>query len=94
MDVTTYRYLVAFAQHYHLKMQQLDIVTAYLYGTLDKTIHMEAPPELIKQVDYHSQGEFQQGNSNTGPFSRTNKVVLCTKSKEISWQPSFKQALN
>jgi hypothetical protein len=76
MDVTTYRYLVAFAQHHHLEMQQLDIVTAYLYGTLDKIIHMEAPPELIKRVDHHSQGEYKHTNSKDGPFGHTNRAVL------------------
>jgi hypothetical protein len=94
MDITTYQYLVAFAQHHHLEMQQLVIVTAYLYGTLDKAIHMEAPPELIKQADYHSQREYQQRNSKDGPFGHTNRAVLHKKFKKIAWQPSFKQALN
>jgi hypothetical protein len=52
MDITTYRYLVAFAQYHHLEMEQLDIVIAYLYGTLDKIIYMKAPLELIKKIDF------------------------------------------
>lgn len=45
MDIITYRYLIAFSLRHRLSMHQLDIVTAYLYGKLDKVIHMEAPPE-------------------------------------------------
>jgi hypothetical protein len=58
MDVTTYRHLVAFAQYHHLEMQQIDIIMAYLYGTLDKILYIEAPSELIKRVHYHSQVEY------------------------------------
>jgi hypothetical protein len=36
-------------------MHQLDIVIAYLYGPLDKTIYMEAPSELIIQMQYNNQ---------------------------------------
>jgi hypothetical protein len=39
---------IAFAQYHKLSMHQMDIVTAYLYGHLDKKIYMEAPPELIQ----------------------------------------------
>lgn len=55
MDSTTYRYLISFALHHQLLMHQMDVVTAYLYGELDKVIYMEAPPELIDRVNYHSQ---------------------------------------
>jgi hypothetical protein len=57
MDVITYRYLIAFAQQHQLCMHQMDIVTAYLYGTLDKTIYMQAPPELVQRINYHSKAK-------------------------------------
>ncbi|CAM6093955.1 unnamed protein product [Calypogeia fissa] len=50
MDVIMYRYLIAFALHHRLSMHQLDIVTAYLYGTLDKEVHMEAPPSSLSEL--------------------------------------------
>jgi hypothetical protein len=50
MDVITYRYLIAFTQHNIFSMHQLDIVTTFSYGALEKIIYMEAPPELIQQI--------------------------------------------
>ena len=43
MDATAYRYLLALAAHYDLETETMDVVTAYLYGDLDRTIYMDAP---------------------------------------------------
>jgi hypothetical protein len=57
MDSITYRFLIGFALSHNLRMQQMDVVTAFLYGKLDTTIFMKAPPELIQRKDFHSKGE-------------------------------------
>lgn len=35
----------------------MDVVSAYLYGILDTTIHMQAPPKLIERIKFHIMGE-------------------------------------
>lgn len=57
MDAITYRYIIAFAMHYKLTMNLMDVVMAYLYGILDTEIYMKAPPEFIQRVEAHIQGE-------------------------------------
>ncbi|CAM6123709.1 unnamed protein product [Calypogeia fissa] len=89
MEVITYRYLIAFALHHGLSMHQMDIVTAYLYGNLDKTIYMEAPPELIARVAYYSQGEHKRKQSiqnSESSFGHTDEDKLKSISRMIQWQ--------
>jgi len=43
MDGTTFRFLIGFATHESLHMKMMDVVTAYLYGSLDKDIYMTVP---------------------------------------------------
>lgn len=57
MDAITYRYLIAFSLVHNLRLHLMDVVTAYLYGTLDTEIFMQAPPELIKRIKFHIKGE-------------------------------------
>lgn len=57
MDAITYRFLIAFALQHNLEMHLMDVITAYLYGILDTEIYMIAPPELIKRVSFHIEGE-------------------------------------
>lgn len=38
-------------------MRLMDVVTAYLCGTLDTEIYMKAPPELLKRIAFHILGE-------------------------------------
>jgi hypothetical protein len=46
MDATTFRILTSYATHEALHMQMMDVVTAYLYGNLDKEIYMSVPPGI------------------------------------------------
>jgi len=53
MDGITFRYLVSLAVHEKLDMRLMDVVTAYLYGTLDNDVYMKIPegfsmPEACK----------------------------------------------
>jgi hypothetical protein len=48
MDGTTFRWIIAFAVNNGYMMNQADIVTAYLYGNLDKEIYMTIPEGLVK----------------------------------------------
>ena len=41
MDSITFRYLISFAIYHKLCMRQLNVVIAYLYGTLDTYIYMK-----------------------------------------------------
>ena len=69
MDAITYRYLVGFSLGHRLMMHQMDVVTAYLYGLLDSTIYMKAPPELIKRQRYHIKGEHIQTRKDPITFT-------------------------
>ena len=42
----TFRYLISMAAKMNLKMQMMDVVTAYLYGSLDWEIYMKVSEGL------------------------------------------------
>jgi hypothetical protein len=46
MSGITFRYLISMAANLNLQMQLMDVVTAYLYGSLDSEIHMRVPERL------------------------------------------------
>ncbi|KAK4406308.1 Retrovirus-related Pol polyprotein from transposon TNT 1-94 [Sesamum angolense] len=46
MDATTLRFLISLSVIEQLKMQLMDVVTAYLYGSLDTDIYMRIPEGL------------------------------------------------
>ena len=53
MDASTFRYLISLAVSENLEMRLMDVVTAYLYGSLDTDIYMKIPegfkmPEALK----------------------------------------------
>ena len=43
VDAITFRYLISLAVCENLDMRLMDVVTAYLYGTLDNEIYMKIP---------------------------------------------------
>jgi hypothetical protein len=43
MDGITFRYLITLAVNMNLQMKLMDVVTAYLYGSLDTEIYMKVP---------------------------------------------------
>ena len=43
MDGIPFRYLISLAKNMNLDMQLMDVVTAYLYGSLDADIYMKIP---------------------------------------------------
>jgi len=43
MDATTFRYLISLAMKENLNLCLMDIVTSYLYGSLDSDIYMKLP---------------------------------------------------
>ena len=47
MSGITFRYLISLAVQKGLSMHLMDVVTAYLYGSLDSDIYMKVPEELI-----------------------------------------------
>jgi len=46
MDSITFQYLLGIAVYTMLEMRLMDVVTAYLYGSLDTNIYMKVPPGL------------------------------------------------
>ena len=46
MSGITFRYLISMAAGMNLKMQLMDVVTAYLYGSLHTDIYMKVPDGL------------------------------------------------
>ena len=43
MDAITLHYLISFTVHEQLEMHLMDVVTTYLYGSLDNEIYMKIP---------------------------------------------------
>jgi len=43
MSGITFRYLISMAAGMNLKIQLMDVVTVYLYGSLDTDIYMKVP---------------------------------------------------
>jgi hypothetical protein len=46
MNGITFRYLISMAASMNLRMKLMDVVTAYLYGSLDAEIYMKVRKEL------------------------------------------------
>ena len=52
MDVITFRFLISLEVYEELDMRLMDVITAYLYGSIDSDIHMKIPegfklPEVV-----------------------------------------------
>jgi hypothetical protein len=43
MNGITFRYLISLATQKHLSLYLIDVMTAYLYGSLDSDIYMKVP---------------------------------------------------
>ena len=43
VDATTFRFLISLAIREKLDLRLMDVVTAYLYGSLDNEIYMKVP---------------------------------------------------
>ena len=46
MDTITFRFLISMVVLENLKMRLMDVVTTYLYGSLDSDIYMKIPERL------------------------------------------------
>ena len=46
MDAITFRFLMSLTSSKNLEMYMMDVVTAYLYGSLDSDIYMKIPEGL------------------------------------------------
>ena len=54
MDAITLRYLISFTIHERLEMHLMDVVTTYLYGSLDNEIYIKIPKGFIMPKAYSS----------------------------------------
>jgi hypothetical protein len=46
MNGITFQYIISLATQKHLSLQLMDVVTAYLYGSLDSDIYMKVSDEI------------------------------------------------
>lgn len=58
MDCSSFRYLLALAVQLALATRLVDIVTAFLYGDLDKDIHIRPPPDFLEDIPTPNPGKF------------------------------------
>ena len=54
VDATTFRYLISLAVCEKLEMRLMDVITTYLYGSLDNDIYMKIPKGLQLPERYNS----------------------------------------
>ena len=58
MHTTSFRYLLALKVHMSLKIYLLDVVTAYLHGTLDFVLYLAPPPGFLNTTINLKPGRF------------------------------------
>jgi hypothetical protein len=58
LDITSFRYLLAFAIHFGLEIFLMDVVTAYLYGNLDVPLYISPPPDYLAKLPPPSKGRY------------------------------------
>lgn len=58
MDTVSFKYLLALPVQFSLKIYLLDIVTAYLHGNLDTTLHLTPPPGIMRSIPNPRPGKF------------------------------------
>ena len=54
MDTITFRFLIILTVSERLEMRLMDVVTAYLYGSLDSDIYMKIPERFRMPEAYNS----------------------------------------
>lgn len=74
---TSIRYLFGLATKYHMKIHQMDAVTAFLQGDVDEQIYMSQPP-------FFNQGEI---------LCRLNKSLYGLKQASRQWNKKLNSAL-
>lgn len=73
-------------------MQQIDVVTTYLYGTLDTTIYMKAPPELIQRTTSHLKGENSHVTTHQAHLVGSKNISQVHKSMHEAQGPPMRMA--
>ena len=58
LDITSFRYMLAFAVHFGLEIFLMDVVTTYLYGNLDMLLYIFSPPDFLPMLPAPSHGKF------------------------------------
>ncbi|KAL0392725.1 UNVERIFIED_CONTAM: Retrovirus-related Pol polyprotein from transposon TNT 1-94 [Sesamum radiatum] len=78
VDATTFRYLISLAVKEGLDLHLLDVVTAYLYGSLDNDIYMKLPEGFHLPEAYNS-------NSREHYSIKLNKSLYGLKQSGRMW---------
>jgi hypothetical protein len=85
MNGITFWYLISLAIQKHLSLQLMDVVTAYLYGSLDSDIYMKVPDEISvpntnanRNMYYVKLVKFLYGLKQSGIiwYNRLNEFLL------------------
>ncbi|TPX30042.1 DNA-directed DNA polymerase [Synchytrium microbalum] len=81
VDIASYRLLLALSIHYNWKIATLDVVTAYLYGTLEHDIYMKVPPGIEIPSTIHN------------PVVRLNRALYGLKQSGREWYHTLARVL-
>ncbi|KAL3675653.1 hypothetical protein R1sor_025601 [Riccia sorocarpa] len=93
MDLTTYRYLIAFSVQIACNIHVMDVVTAYLYGKLDTEIYMQVPVGISIPADLPRPGlllvQALYGLKQSGRmwYQRLTSFLLSTGFKTLEINP-------
>ena len=83
MDATTFRYLMSLAMKENLDLRLMDVVTIYLYGSLDSDIYMKLP-----------EGFKLSGAGSREQYSiKLNKSLYGLKQSGRMWYNRFSECL-
>ena len=58
LDITSFRYLLAFAVHFGGEIFLMDVITSYLYGNLDMLLYISPPPDFLPRLPTPSPEKF------------------------------------
>ena len=65
VDVITLRFLISLTMYENLDMHLMDVVTTYLYGSLDNYIYMKVPEEYLRYWKHINQASETMFNKVT-----------------------------
>ena len=83
VDAITFRYLINMTVHEKLEMHLMDVVTAYLYGSLDHNIFMKIPEALKVPEAYNVPKAYKNSQENCS--IRLQKSLYVLKQSGRMW---------
>lgn len=89
VNIEAWRTLLSIAAKRNMRIRFFDVKTAYLYGSLDETVYMEAPPGFEKMIDSNKICRLQKSiyglpQSGRNWFKRLRKELLNLGLKQLA----------